>query len=185
MIEVRIEGDLTRLEKLRVLTHSGAERRRITSTIGRAIQKELRTRVKKRVLSSPLELFEGSEQVRRRKAAELARVVSFRARQDSVLVYDRGLTERKVKADGMATAQQAERMRELGFKLSRAYIRSHFTATIAGIIIRKIEADKGRQQKRRRRTKSGSLVLLVWRTEHQAILDEVDVVGIVRRALAA
>jgi len=186
VIRVSVEGHLRLAEQLRLLALSRAERRRLNGWLAGDLQRAMRRAVRERVEASPLELFEGDERVRKRKARSFAAMVARRATADSAVLYDtgQGHRSRKRKTTG-ATAAQAMRLRELGFRLSKRYIMRRFTPELAGYLIRKIETAKGIQRRRLRKTRSGSLLLLVWRERGEELLATVDPVAVFRRFIKA
>lgn len=186
MIRVAIRGQLRLAEQLRLLALSRRERRRLHGWLAGDLQRAMRRAVRERVEASPLELFEGDERVRKRKARSFASMVARRATADTAVLYDtgRGHRARRRKTNG-ATEAQALRLRELGFRLSRRYIMRRFSAELAGYLIRKIETARGIERRRLRKTRSGSLLLLVWREQGEQILAAVDPAAVFRRFITA
>jgi hypothetical protein len=186
VIRVSVEGHLRLAEQLRLLALSRAERRRLNGWLAGDLQRAMRRAVRERVEASPLELFEGDERVRKRKARSFAAMVARRATADAAVLYDTGQGHRvsKRKTTG-ATEAQATRLRELGFRLSKRTIMRRFTPELAGYLIRKIETAKGIERRRLRKTRSGSLLLLVWRERGEQILAAVDPANVFRRFIKA
>jgi hypothetical protein len=186
VIDVSIRGHLKLAEQLRFLALSPADKRRVHGWLARELERAMRRAVRETVLESSLEHFEGDERLRRRKARSFAAMVGRRATADQAVLFDKGHGHRfaRKKTTG-ATEAQAERLRELGFTLSKRYIMRRFTPELAGYLVRKIETAKGVERKRRQRSANGSLILLVWRERGEELLAMVDPVDIFRRFVRA
>jgi hypothetical protein len=186
VIRVAIRGHLRLAEQLRLLSMSRADRRRLHGWLAGDLQRAMRRAVRERVEASPLEHFDGDERVRKRKARSFAAMVARKATADTAVLYDTGQGHRvrKRKTTG-ATEAQALRLRELGFRLGKRYIMRRFTPELAGYLIRKIETAKGIERRRLKKTRSGSLLLLVWRERGEQILAAVDPVAVFRRFITA
>jgi len=186
VIDVSIRGHLRLAEQLRFLALSPADKRRVHGWLARELERAMRKAVRETVLASSLEHFEGDERLRRRKARSFASMVGRRATAEQAVLFDKGHGHRftKRKTAG-ATEAQAERLRELGFRLSKRTIMRRFSPELAGYLVRKIETAKGLERKRRKRTVNGSLILLVWREQGEELLAAVDPVNIFRRFVRA
>jgi hypothetical protein len=113
-------------------------------------------------------------------------MVARKATADSAVLYDTGHGHRiRKRRTAGATEAQAQRLRELGFRLGKRYIMRRFSPELAGYLIRKIETAKGIERRRLRKTRSGSLILLVWRERGEEMLAAVDPVAVFRRFIKA
>lgn len=146
----------------------------------------MRKAVRERVEASPLSLFDSSDRVRRRKARSFARMIGRAATAEKAVLFDKGIGHnRPARSGDGATEEQAERMRELGFRLSKTAIRRRFSKALAGFIIRDTEQRRGIVRKRRRASLNGSLILMVWREEGETILAQVNPEAVFRRFIRA
>jgi len=179
MIEVKLIGLERVRERLAFLALPARRRREILRQVGKAVADRLKKQIRAHVRQSPVpEIFPTREE-RTAAARRFSRMVAWRATSEQAVVFDKGLEhERRLK--DRATIAQARRLRELGFKLSVAYIRRKFSMGLAGLIIRELEKDVKRKASRRKR---GSLVLAVWRIHGSRILEDVDVATLVKREM--
>lgn len=192
-----MQGHLRLAEQLRFLALSQADRRRVHAWLGAEMQRAMKRAVRMRVLASGLEHFEGDARVRKRKAASFARMVGYRASGDMAVLIDKDFAHRGHKAgfaerrsgkhrptksrSGLATSDQVARLKELGFKPSRAKIR-RLPQGVAGKVIRYLETRDGRGR-RRRRGGTGSLMLMVWREQGEVIVAGIDPAAVLQRFL--
>lgn len=189
MITVRVAGGLRLSEQLRLLALDPNERRSILRKIGREIAKRLKKAIRKTVRESSEQFPDRAE--RAAKARFFSRTVGMKVTPRQVVIFDKGLVHERRLGSG-ATEQQARRLRQLGFRLSRGYIMRNFSQGTAGLIIREIEQDLRKTRleaglsarKAPGKKRGGSLVLMVWRRTHEQILAAVDIPNIIRRELA-
>jgi len=187
MISVSLSGHLKLSEQLRWLALPSIERRRVHAWLAGDLERALKRAIREIVEASSLEHFDGDATQRKRKARSFAGMVGRRATADEAILYDKGTghPKRRAKSDGRATEAQAERMRELGFKLTVRQIRRRFSQSLAGYLIRKIETSKGIERRKHRKLRKGSLIPMVWRERGPDILAGVDPANVLRRYLKA
>lgn len=180
MITVRVAGELRLREQLRLLALAPNERRSILRKIGREIAKRLKKAIRRQVRTAQAGTF-ASRDEQRRKARKFAALVKVRATSREVVIFDKGAAGGR-QGEREASEKQARRLRTLGFRLSVAYIRRNFSSGLAGMLIRELETETGGA--RERRSRRGSLVLMVWRRTREQILAGLDIPNIIRRELA-
>ena len=202
MIEISLKGHLKLTEQLRYLQLTAADKRRVHGWLAREMVSKLKQAVRAQVLASPLELFEGSDKVRRGKARSFAGMVGRRVEAERLMIYDMGHGHKGLRrpAEGdKATQEQALLLLRLGYRhgtvqqrvLTPRQIMRTLGRKQAGIAVRKL-AEKLPEAERRqllglrlRKQRGGSLLLMVWRRQGQEILAAVDPLEVFRRFMSA
>lgn len=180
-LDLKVIGLERTRERLAFLALPATQRRTILRRVAKAIADRLKKQIRAHVRQSPVPEIFPSREERTAAARRFSRTVAYRATADQAVVFDKGVEhEKRLKAN--ATVDQARRLRELGFRLSLAYIRRNFSFGLAGLIIRELENELKRKAPKRRGR--GSIVLAVWRIYGSRILDEVDIRGLVKREMA-
>jgi len=190
-VNLKREGAARLGTKFRALQLSRGEDRKLNLRIADAFARAMKKEVAAYVEATDLKHFDGSAVQRKRQARYLAKQVGRTATWEGGVLYDRRAMRRNkgkaIKPNAPATAEQATRLKELGFKRSKAWIQKRFTTALAGMVIRKIEEQKGFARSRRvRRSKYrlGSLLILVWREKEKQIAASVDIEAIIARFFA-
>lgn len=187
-IDLKMEGALKLSEQLRALALPRREKRKLHLWIADAVARRMKKDVREFVNASPLKLFDGSASTRKRQARFFASQVGRRATADNGVVFDRRSRPKRARKSEAATDEQAARMKELGFRRSKKWIKQRFSFRLAGLVIRKMETAAGvtaARRSRRSRFREGSLLLLVWRERGEEIVTAVDPVKIIRGFLRA
>ena len=188
MISLDLQGALNAAEKIKLLALTPQEKRRAHAWLARDLLRAMKRAVKATVERSDPELFEGSARMRRRKAASFARMLRSRGTVTEALLIDsdlwrRGHGEGRKSKNGLATAEQAARAKELGIQMPRTKFRA-LPMGVAGKIIRQREEKQG-LGKYRKRQRRGSLIQMVWREEGETIIAEVNPAQVFKRFLQA
>ena len=210
MIEFKLQGIEGVLNRLEALSLTPVQRRRYHGWLGADIKRAFQQETRDVVKDSPVSLFDGSAQLRGRKARSFAAMIGAYHRADRAVVFDRDRLRQGHKASGRrvdvgskaaagsgATLSQARRLVELGAtwpprggkRRAQSYWRRKLSRKQAGVVIGHLERSQGLGRERASRNlqkrRRGSVLPMVWRRREFEIRGKVDPAGLLQRFLRA